>query len=244
MRPGKRVLAWLLIMASITSAIAQVSMEKKITIDFDDLPLDLALQEISANYDIKFAFDVAPLQGIKVTEKMNKKPLSLVLERLLSGTGLSYRASPLGILITPGNLDSEDKQKENPASLITLEGSITDSQSGETLPFASIYIPATGKGTTSNADGFFTLHQVPDTATVMVSYLGYHAQEIKPVSGSIKVQLRAQAQQLEEIVVVENVEAIQVREEAGRVVFNPRKLTELPNLGRWTYFGLYNCCPA
>ena len=62
----------------------------------------------------------------------------------------------------------------------TLSGIIKDSQSGETLPFATVFVKGSNFGATTNADGYFTLHKVPtDTSTISISYIGYDKKEIK-----------------------------------------------------------------
>jgi len=48
------------------------------------------------------------------------------------------------------------------------------SDSGERLPFATITINGTSRGTTSNVDGFFSLLSVPATKLILtVSYVGF-----------------------------------------------------------------------
>ena len=56
-----------------------------------------------------------------------------------------------------------------------IKGTIKDN-TGELLPFASIYIKQTGSGTSSNADGYFELQLKPGTYEVTFQYLGYAAQ--------------------------------------------------------------------
>lgn len=56
----------------------------------------------------------------------------------------------------------------------TLSGILKDSETGESLPFANIIIKGTSKGTTTNIDGYYTLHNIPtDTSTIIASYIGY-----------------------------------------------------------------------
>ena len=62
----------------------------------------------------------------------------------------------------------------------TLTGKVAEAGTNEPLPFASIILKFSGKGMTSNADGYFTLLNIPfDTTTIRVSYIGYNAREIK-----------------------------------------------------------------
>src|SRR5690606_17685240 len=62
---------------------------------------------------------------------------------------------------------------------VTVAGKTVDVFTGESLPFAVISVNGTTNGTTSNADGYFTLLNVPtDTAVLEVSYLGYAQRKV------------------------------------------------------------------
>ncbi len=59
----------------------------------------------------------------------------------------------------------------------TIKGIIYDEQ-GETIIGASVLIKGEETGTTSDMDGKFSL-EAPQGATLVISYIGYHPQEIK-----------------------------------------------------------------
>ena len=54
-----------------------------------------------------------------------------------------------------------------------ISGIVVDSKTKETLPFATVYINGTTKGTTTDADGYFELKGVSFPATVVFSFVGY-----------------------------------------------------------------------
>jgi TonB-dependent starch-binding outer membrane protein SusC len=84
-----------------------------------------------------------------------------------------------------------------------VSGTVTASEDNTTLPGASILIKGTATGTTTDADGRFTL-TVPDNATVLqISSIGYLTREITVgTQTEINVALMADVQSLSEIVVV------------------------------------------
>lgn len=83
----------------------------------------------------------------------------------------------------------------------TMTGRITDAESGEPLPFASIYVPATKSGSASNGDGYFQV-ELGGGRKVVFSYLGYQTQ-VKTVSGgTVDVQLVSEALELEQIEII------------------------------------------
>ncbi len=83
----------------------------------------------------------------------------------------------------------------------TIKGVINDEQ-GETIIGASVIIKGEDTGTTSDMDGRFTL-EAPEGAILVISYIGYHTQEVKVRKRSLlRVVLKEDNQLLDEVVVV------------------------------------------
>jgi len=82
-----------------------------------------------------------------------------------------------------------------------ISGNITDEQ-GESVIGASVFIKGTTVGTVSDIDGNFSL-EVPESAVITISYIGYHPQDI-PVRGrtDFSIVLKEDNQLLDEVVVV------------------------------------------
>lgn len=83
----------------------------------------------------------------------------------------------------------------------TIKGVINDEQ-GETIIGASVIIKGEDTGTTGDMDGRFTL-EAPEGAILVISYIGYHTQEVKVRKRSLlRVVLKEDNQLLDEVVVV------------------------------------------
>lgn len=83
----------------------------------------------------------------------------------------------------------------------TIKGVINDEQ-GETIIGASVIIKGEDTGTTNDMDGRFTL-EAPEGAILVISYIGYHTQEVKVRKRSLlRVVLKEDNQLLDEVVVV------------------------------------------
>ncbi|MBC6996339.1 DUF5686 and carboxypeptidase regulatory-like domain-containing protein [Neolewinella lacunae] len=78
----------------------------------------------------------------------------------------------------------------------TLTGRITDAETGEPLPFASIYVQQTQSGTASNADGDFQVRLAAGSNTVIFQYLGYQTQ-VKTVLGNTRLDIKLISEALE-----------------------------------------------
>jgi len=85
-----------------------------------------------------------------------------------------------------------------------IKGVITDT-TGKPLPYASVYIRETGRGTNANSEGRYVLTVPRGTCTVVCQYVGYLKQEIKldgnAIAGDIDFRLRIQEMTLGEVVI-------------------------------------------
>ncbi len=84
-----------------------------------------------------------------------------------------------------------------------VSGTVTDAQTAENMPGVNISVKGTTLGTTTNADGFFSLVVQNPLDTLVFSFIGYQTQEV-PIRGrnTIDVQIEPTTLLGEEIVVV------------------------------------------
>src|SRR5699024_1489027 len=84
-----------------------------------------------------------------------------------------------------------------------ISGTVTDAQSGETLPGVNILVKGTSTGASTDQGGHFELTVPSLQDTLVVTYIGYQRLEV-PVSGrtEIDIQLAPKAIMGEEMVVV------------------------------------------
>lgn len=139
---------------------------------------------------------------MKVTRK-SKWLLSILFVFLLPSHLFSQAASMPMEAPTEGEPVTEVQEDEtDEGGNRAIKGIIYDEQ-GETIIGASVLIKGEETtGTTSDMDGKFTL-SVPQGATLVISYIGYHPQEIKiRKRTALHVILKEDNQLLEEVVVV------------------------------------------
>lgn len=86
---------------------------------------------------------------------------------------------------------------------VTVTGRVTSSEDWATLPGVNVLVKGTSRGTTTDADGKYTI-QVSDADAVLVfSFIGYASQEVAVAARSvIDVAMATDIQQLGEVVVV------------------------------------------
>ena len=86
---------------------------------------------------------------------------------------------------------------------ITITGRVTDAGTNDGLPGANVVVKGAQQGTTTNADGQYTLTVNDATATLTFSSIGYLSQEVPVASRSrIDIALKADDRSLNEVVVV------------------------------------------
>ena len=88
------------------------------------------------------------------------------------------------------------------AQTINVKGKVTDANTGESVPFASIQVKGTMTGTATDADGNYTI-DVPRNAVLIFSSIGYLNQEAAVEGrGVVNILLAPDTESLEELVVV------------------------------------------
>ena len=81
-----------------------------------------------------------------------------------------------------------------------VQGKVIDSETGEPVPFASIGVMGTSKGTSSNSNGEFSI-LITDQATLEVTSLGYQSTRVRTIKEDMVVELRSIARELPTLVI-------------------------------------------
>lgn len=134
---------------------------------------------------------------------------------------------------------------------ITISGVVKDKESGETLPFANVFIKDTNIGTTTNGDGFFTLFNVPsENSTIQVQYLGYKVETLtltkEIVKDKITILLAPDFNKLDELVINTDSrqQIIKMNENVSQISLSPKRLASIPNLGEKDIFRALQLLPG
>jgi len=134
---------------------------------------------------------------------------------------------------------------------ITISGVVKDMQTEETLPYATILVEGTSIGTSTNVDGFFTLHKVPsDTATLIIRYIGYEPNilQIKPamIDKTLEIKLKQKTDELEEVVVSAGVadQIMNTSRKISQISVSPEALGSLPSIGEQDIFRAMSLMPG
>lgn len=189
---------------------AQELLSRPVSVVLQNQAIQTVLGRIEKAARVKFSYEPSLMNSKeKVTLITHNEPLSTVLDRLLKPLQLSYDVSGKYIILTPTPRSYEGgaEKKTAPAIDLTVTGKVSD-ENGAALPGVSVLVKGTQKGTTTNADGAFSI-AVADASSVLVfSYVGYLSQEVAVRTGSgqarsvVDVQLVSSDKSLEEVVVI------------------------------------------
>ena len=133
----------------------------------------------------------------KVDVNFTNASVSDVLDDLLKDTGLGYKIIDKYIAISSLNESKAASQQQK-----TVKGKVSD-QTGATLPGASVVVKGTTNGTITNNDGNYSLSNIPENATLQISFVGMKTQEVKVANqSSINVSLIEESVGIEEVVAI------------------------------------------
>lgn len=83
----------------------------------------------------------------------------------------------------------------------TIKGQVLDHKTGDPVIGANVVVKGTTNGTITDMDGKYKLN-APVGSTLQISYIGYQTVEVKATAGNQTIQLREDAENLDELVVV------------------------------------------
>jgi len=133
-----------------------------------------------------------------IAVNLNHVPLASAIQSILKDLPLQYQLKDNTILIT------EKQQLQQAAASLqdTVRGIVTDSL-GQPLAGVSVTLAGTRRGTTTNANGVFSLAPINGINTLVFSYTGFLRTQAQASPGQpLTIVLKENPQQLDEIVVV------------------------------------------
>lgn len=183
-------LCGILLVSSSIAAISQISLTMK------NRPVREVIKEIEKVSDYRFFYndELSDLNKI-ISIDVKNGDIKDIMELIARQAAVSYvlKANHQVVL----SLATVNQQKD----VVKITGKVIDDQ-GEGVIGANVMEKGTTNGTITNMDGEFSL-EVPNKATLQISYIGFNTQEI-PVNGqkTFTIRMTEDTQSLDEVVVV------------------------------------------
>jgi TonB-dependent starch-binding outer membrane protein SusC len=171
--------------------------QDRITLKMNAAELKKVLFAIEKNSNYRFLFTEDAIKGKpRVSIDVVEATVSEVLDKVLSNTGISYKVLGTNLIVLKESVAALEISTQE----IRVSGKIS-SAGGEPLAGVSVLIKGTRTGTTSDANGNFSL-TVPDDAVLVFSFVGYENAEI-PVNGQSTIAITLKlSEKIQDAVVV------------------------------------------
>jgi len=178
------------------------SYSQTVTISEKNAPLTKIFKQIKKQTGYSFLVTESQLSSAeRVTLTVKDVPLEQVLNICFSNQPFNYSIIEKTIVVKPREVIAPITTVAR-ATVIDISGRITDAD-GKPLAGASIKIKGSNTGTTTDANGEFTLRSVDKNTVLIVSYVGYQSIQITPGDQqTINIKLQKADNGLDEVVVI------------------------------------------
>ncbi len=239
----------------LSASMAQPLQDLKMKGQYQNRPLHLVLSDLETRYHLTFHFDREVVKQHRVTVSFRQSSLGETMKLLLADTPFSYLiGQDRTIALARGTRPSaaEVSPSVRPRRrMCTVSGVVRDQATGERLPFAHVLLAREGRGTETNADGYFTLFHVPsDTHTLLIEYLGYQPTRFRLHPSldmaNLDIPVSEAGVELTTIMVRASAEDQMIRASTGvsQVGFSPAALSTLPSYGEKDIFRSLQLLPG
>lgn len=161
-------------------------LDSSITLNYKEVTLKKAIANLGKKMSIKFAYSG---NFVNLREEINVEATDIkvreLLDRLLKPRQITYsiqgdyivltqyKASPTGATSDLSAKSANELSIDN----ITVTGKVTD-ETGTPLPGANVLEKGTTNGTTTDANGDFSLTVKDEKSVLVISFIGYSSKEI------------------------------------------------------------------
>lgn len=196
-------LSFLALFPSVQAQAANSPEADKVMVqaNFKNATFREVMESVEAQTDFIFAYDEAAVNtSRRFTLKNNRISVAALLQQLVKDSDLRFKQIDYTISITRV-LQPESKNLK-PAD-IQITGNVTDAATGEPLAGATVQVKGTDIGTLADGNGNFTLSMPENAKILVISFIGYDAQEIV-VNGktSFVIKLETGSTNIDEVVVI------------------------------------------
>ena len=163
---------------------------------FDGRPLKTVLKEIEKQSGLSIIYNVNEVDENKLVSGDFKDTQVLDVLKQILDSNLDATLQNKMIII---------KKKDSPAQsgkTVTVKGNVIDNTNFPVIG-ASVLVKGTTNGVITDIDGNYTLKDVPENATISISYIGFKTIELPANSKELaQITLNEDSEMLEEVVVV------------------------------------------
>lgn len=168
----------------------------QITVNLKDLSLRASLKKIEQVSSYKFFYNEnLPELNQKVSMNVQNATIEQTMQQLLETMELTYKQEKDNVIVLVRM--TQEKQR-----MIKVSGKVVD-MDGEPIIGASVAVKGSINGTITDVNGSFSINNVPESAQLIVTYIGYKPMELAANDKNVvKIALQEDSQMIDEVVVV------------------------------------------
>ncbi len=186
---------------AMTVSASIYSQNTKLNLDLKNVTLREVLDYVEQNSDFIFLYKNEEVDiDKKMDVNLQNASIDEIMRELLADQNVTYKVLGRQVIITIPEKDRLDLATGQ--SVVNIKGKVTDS-SGSPLTGVTVVIKGTTQGIITDADGKYSLANVPGDATLVFSFVGMKMQEVLVVGKtSINVTMEEETVGIEEVVAV------------------------------------------
>ena len=198
--PTRMKIATLCLTCFLSAANANnlYSQSARLSIEMNNASIEEVLNKIEENSDYHFIYNNELVNvDRRINANFNNETIESILKKVFKSTNVEYRVNEKQIILRPKTMETEASAQQ----MRKIVKGIVSDQFGP-IAGANVSIQGTSTGTITDMDGKFQL-EVPDNATLKVSFIGYNTSFVKVAGQSnLNITLTEDMQKLDEVVVI------------------------------------------
>jgi TonB-linked SusC/RagA family outer membrane protein len=222
-----KLLSFFLLAACLTATSG--GHAQRITLSEKNVPLTKIFKELNRQTGYEFFYNADLLdKAAKVSVDVKDATIEQVLTICFANQPLAFTIQDKAIVVKEKPIvTTEPKQPSQPPPPITVKGRVTN-ETGEAVQ-ATVTVKGTSNATATNDNGEYTLNNVDEKATLVISGVNIETYEVKINSRvTINITATTKIREGEEVVVAYN--KISTRSNVGAVtVIKGEQIATLPN---------------
>ncbi|MGF7140897.1 TonB-dependent receptor [Roseimarinus sediminis] len=164
-------------------AIQTYSQATKLSLEMRAVSVRDVLNEIEANTEFYFLYSSNVVNVDRIVDvKTENQPIQDVLRMIFDESDVKYDIFDRQIVLSDKNSGTQTAQNQ-----IVVGGTVSNT-SGEVMPGVTVVLKGTTIGVISDADGKYTLRNVPDDGVLQFSFIGMQTSEV-PINGQQQVDV-------------------------------------------------------
>lgn len=215
---------------------AQDPFDVALQIKITEATLSETLDFIEGKTDFRFTYSA---QEVDVQQRIafqgKEKNVGEILESISRQANVSFKQ--INNILVVKKLGAKSRAMKAAATGI-ITGRVSDAQTGERLPGATVQIAGTNQGTVTNLTGEFTLRAPEGNVTLEIHYVGFEkiTQEVTvPADGVVDIDIKMNqlAQQLDDVVITGVLQGQQRALNQQKTAENIKNIVSADQIGRF-----------